>query len=327
MTQHKIQPEKIKSPIQLLAVWFVALVVLDGEFLAAAGVVSLSSWLQAVLVIAAVVNVPVFLCCMFLLQTRFRPEMQSDEHYAEYVIQRKKTELLASQVRKEMNETGVGLADLIRGREINASAVEHIRPLVNELNEAIRSLWNERSTKDEVDPDSLRALAHGELAIGNWLAAAKTLSEYAKHRPDDFEANFSRGVAYANARGGHKTDLGALRAYNDAIVSLPESLDPNYRARLFTYRGAMLKRMHRFEEALADFRISESSATNEYEVHDLLYNLASTYAMMGDRNKMMAVIRRIPPNSKFISVIRTRLADYFSAFSEDKEFLQLIGNG
>ncbi len=325
MTQHNIEPAQIRSPIQLLAVWFVALVVLDGGFLTAARVVSSPSWVPAVLVIAAILNVPLFLGCMFLLQTRFRPEMQSDKYYAEYRKEKEKAKHLASQVREQMDAAGLDLADLVRGRALTASGVEHIRPLVKELNESVRSLSKERAKRTEVDPDSLRALAHGELAVGNWLAAADILDEYAKHRPDDFEANFSRGVAFANARDGHRTNVGALRAYSDAIASMPESIDANYRARLFTYRGAMLKRMHRFEEALADFCISESLATNEYEVHDLLYNLASVYAMMGDREKMMAVLRRIPARSEILAVIRARLGDYFSNFSHDVEFLKLLG--
>ena len=101
MTNHEIAPEKITSPIQLLAAWFVALIVLDGAFLTAAGVVSSPAWISPVLVIAAILNVPLFLGCMFLLQTRFRPEMQSDEHYSEYLKQKEKTKSLASQVRED----------------------------------------------------------------------------------------------------------------------------------------------------------------------------------------------------------------------------------
>jgi hypothetical protein len=252
MSTHEIVPEKITSPIQLLAAWFVALIVLDGAFLTAAGVVSSPFWLPVILVIAAVLNVPLFLICMFLLQTRFRPEMQSDEHYSQYIKQKDKASTLASQVREQMDEAGLNLVDLVQGRAMSASAVESIRPLVEELSQSVKALQNGRGSETRVDPDSLRALALGELGVRNWLAAARILDEYARHRPDDFEANFSRGVAYANARDGNRTNIGALRAYNDAIASMPESLDANYRARLFTYRGAMLKRMHRFQEALAD---------------------------------------------------------------------------
>jgi tetratricopeptide (TPR) repeat protein len=251
--------------------------------------------------------------------------MQSDEHYSEYLKQKDRAKSLASQVREQMDEAGLNLADLVQGRAMTASAVDNIRPLVEELSRSVKSLRNERESDTNVDPDSLRALAHGELGVGNWLAAARILDEYAQRRPDDFEANFSRGVAYANACGGHPTNVGALRAYNDAVASVPGSLDENYRARLFTYRGAMLKRMHRFEEALADFHIAESLATNDYEVTDLLYNFASTYAMMGDRSRMMEVIRRIPPHSEILRVIQARLGDYFSNFAHDEEFLALIG--
>jgi len=327
MTKNEIAPEKITSPIQLLAAWFVALIVLDGAFLTAAGAVASPTWLPPVLVFAAVLNVPLFLACMFLLQTRFRPEMQSDEHYSAYLKQKDETRVLALQVSEQMEEAGLNLVDLAQGRAMTASAVDNLRPLVEELNKSVRSLQNERKSDTSIDPDSLRALAHGELGVGHWLSAARILDEYAQHRPDDFEANFSRGVAYANARDGPHTNVGALRAYNDAVASIPESLDANYRARLFTYRGAMLKRMHRFMEALADFHIAESLATDDYEITDLMYNLASAYAMMGDRSRMMEILRRIPPRSEVLSLIQARLGDYFSNFAHDKEFLALIGAG
>jgi len=325
MAQHKIDPDRITSPIQLLAAWFVALIVLDGAFLTAAGVVSTPPWLPTVLVFAAILNVPLFLGCMFLLQTRFRAEMQSDEHYSEYLKDKEKVKRLSAKVREQLDAAGLNLVDIVQGRAMTPSAVAGIRPIVEELKNTVKSIQREKKQTSDVDTDSLRALAHGELAVGNWLAAAKILDEYRRYRPDDFEANFSRGVAYANAREGHQTNVGALFAYNDAVASMPETLDANYRARLFTYRGAMFKRMHRFEEALADFRIAESLATAEYETNDLLYNLASTYAMQDDRERMMDVVRRIDRRSGIQDMIRARLKDYFIRYSDDEEFLQLIG--
>jgi tetratricopeptide (TPR) repeat protein len=324
VAKNEIVPEKITSPIQLLAACFVALIILDGAFLTAARLVSSPTWLPAVLVFAAILNVPMFLGCMFLLQTRFRPEMQSDKHYSQYLKQKDKAKSLASRVREQMDETGLNLSDLAQGRAMTKVAVDSIRPFVEELAQSVRSLQRDRESETTVDPDSLRALAHGELGVGNWLAAARILDDYARQCPDDFEANFSRGVAYANSRDGHGTDIAALRAYNDAVASMPKSLDSNYRARLFTYRGAMLKRMQRFDEALADFHIAETLASNEYEVTDLTYNFASTYALMGDRSRMLAVIRKIPPHSTILPLIQARLGDYFSKFAKDEEFLSLI---
>jgi len=81
----KIQAHKVTKPIQLLAAWLLGLIAIDGAFLTAANLLSTPKWASAALVIAAIVNVPVFLVCIFLLQTRFRPEMQEDSYYSKYL--------------------------------------------------------------------------------------------------------------------------------------------------------------------------------------------------------------------------------------------------
>jgi hypothetical protein len=43
------------------------------------------SWERGALVISTIVNVPIFLLALFLLQTRFRAELQEDTFYAEYL--------------------------------------------------------------------------------------------------------------------------------------------------------------------------------------------------------------------------------------------------
>lgn len=87
MAQHqKIEPHRITKPIQLLAAWLVGLIIVNGSFLGSAVAIETPIWLRCTLVIAAVINVPVFLVCIFLLQTKFRPEMQEDSYYHEYLI-------------------------------------------------------------------------------------------------------------------------------------------------------------------------------------------------------------------------------------------------
>ena len=49
MSEAQIQPHKVKSPIQLLAVWFAALVILDGAFLTAAASIDQPSWVPPML--------------------------------------------------------------------------------------------------------------------------------------------------------------------------------------------------------------------------------------------------------------------------------------
>lgn len=85
MKEQRIEPHKVTKPIQLLAAWMVGLVVTNSSFLIAAVQMADESWERGCLVIAAVANVPVFLFALFLLQTRFRAELQEDTYYSEYL--------------------------------------------------------------------------------------------------------------------------------------------------------------------------------------------------------------------------------------------------
>jgi hypothetical protein len=81
----RIEPHKVTKPIQLLAAWLLGLIAVDGSFLTAAAVLKQPQWASTLLIIAAVCNVPLFLVSLFLLQTRFRPEMQEDSYYSKYL--------------------------------------------------------------------------------------------------------------------------------------------------------------------------------------------------------------------------------------------------
>jgi hypothetical protein len=78
MTEPTIKPERITKPIQLLAAWLAGLFGIDSIFLLAASRMESGSWLALALTIAAIFNVPLFLGAVFLLQTRFRLELQED---------------------------------------------------------------------------------------------------------------------------------------------------------------------------------------------------------------------------------------------------------
>lgn len=85
MSQPQIQPHRVTKPIQLLAAWLAGLVLVNGSFLACAASIQTPSWVPGTLVVAAIVNVPLFLFALFLLQTRYRPEMQEDIYYSKYL--------------------------------------------------------------------------------------------------------------------------------------------------------------------------------------------------------------------------------------------------
>ncbi|TOD49377.1 hypothetical protein [Vibrio parahaemolyticus] len=88
MNNQNIQPEKITKPIQLLGAWLVGLFSINSTFLVAAVNLSELNWASEALVIAAILNVPIFLIAVFTLQTKFRPELQEDSYYAEYINQK-----------------------------------------------------------------------------------------------------------------------------------------------------------------------------------------------------------------------------------------------
>lgn len=84
MTDSQITPHRITKPIQLLAAWLAGLSIIDASFLTGAATIHQPDWVPGLLAGAAVVNVPLFLICLFLLQTKFRPEMQEDSYYSQY---------------------------------------------------------------------------------------------------------------------------------------------------------------------------------------------------------------------------------------------------
>ncbi|GEA02040.1 hypothetical protein KUL17_09370 [Alteromonas sp. KUL17] len=88
LNKSTIVPEKINKPIQLLGAWLAGLFSVDSCFLFAASRMESGSTESVALVIAAIANVPLFLIAVFLLQTRFRPELQEDSYYSTYLSQK-----------------------------------------------------------------------------------------------------------------------------------------------------------------------------------------------------------------------------------------------
>ena len=84
----RIEPHKVTKPIQLLAAWLVGLIVVDGCFLLIATKIDAGNWERSALILAAIANVPIFLAALFLLQTKFRPELQEDMYYSQYLDKR-----------------------------------------------------------------------------------------------------------------------------------------------------------------------------------------------------------------------------------------------
>ena len=112
MAKAEISPQKITKPIQLLAAWLAGLSIIDGAFLTAAASISSPSWIPGFLCIAAVINVPLFLISLFILQTRFRPEMQEDTYYSKY-LERKFSERTDNTFQEDLDDHFQNLTDKV----------------------------------------------------------------------------------------------------------------------------------------------------------------------------------------------------------------------
>ncbi len=93
MKSSKIKPKYVTRPIQLLAAWLVGLVLINSTFLTAASIIQTPIWVPALLVIASVINVPLFLTLIFFLQTKYRIELQEDTFFSKHVEKAKFVEL------------------------------------------------------------------------------------------------------------------------------------------------------------------------------------------------------------------------------------------
>lgn len=85
MAGTKLTPEKITSPIQLMAAWFAMLILLVSVFLTAAVNISTPDWAAGVLVIFSLVVTLIVIACVTLMLTVFRPHLQEGKEYAQWL--------------------------------------------------------------------------------------------------------------------------------------------------------------------------------------------------------------------------------------------------
>ena len=161
MTDHHIEPSKITKPIQLLSAWLLGLILIDASFLSAAKIISNPTWAAGALVVAAILNVPLFLAALFLLQTKFRPEMQEDEFYAKYLqtrysIETGTTELVIAQ-QTDSSKVISAAAALSRSKTrlmVNDMLKNYaeVRSLLQHANIQIDSIFGSTANEPEIPP-------------------------------------------------------------------------------------------------------------------------------------------------------------------------------
>jgi hypothetical protein len=145
-----LQPHKVTKPIQLLAAWLLGLLAVDGAFLTGARLIATPQWAPGALVVASILCVPLFLACIFLLQTRFRPEMQEDSYYSKYLAVQQQTRKVstprdeAAQLREMLASTQAALTEGLRAldsglTQIRVQLVEAVRPQIETAEEVVEA--------------------------------------------------------------------------------------------------------------------------------------------------------------------------------------------
>jgi hypothetical protein len=85
MANTKISPEKITTPIQLVAAWFAILILLVSAFLITATNITNPAWAPAFLLIFAATTTLLVLIFVALMLTIFRPNLQEGKEYARWL--------------------------------------------------------------------------------------------------------------------------------------------------------------------------------------------------------------------------------------------------
>lgn len=243
----------------------------------------------------------------------------------------KEVEGYKNKLSSSLDEAGIDFETLLLGRStrnITDELKQTFEKSFSEMQSALKEIYSIGGSEVQANPDWYLELGKGFMAKGDWKKAAQALDEYVHHNPLNWEVQFSRALSHANTRGGAESDLSSLRAYNEAIALLPihsEDVDVNLIARLFSYRGAMLKRLGRLDEAEADLTIAQKFATRDYELQDICYNFACVYALRGEREKLFSAVASIRERGDYyLRAIYSHLGDYFVAYAHDEEFLKAI---
>lgn len=322
MAGQRLDASGVKSPTQLVAATMVLFIVVVPSLVAGAATVSEPPWLSIVFACAAVAYAPAALFIVFLLLTKHRTSMLDDD-----AVSKLNTDAmnLAPKLDRSLRTAGIDLVSLMAGKSIEDVANElkgEIKTDLNLLLSILSNLQGKGVSLSAAPPPALLEAAKGLMAEHRWGEAARYLEEYVIS-VDDWQVYWSLGVARGNEHGGASSDLSALRAYGEAIALSPETADPNNMARLFSYKGAMLKRLGRLDEAEFDLLLAKRIATRKFEMVDIAYNLACVYAMMGRKHDALGAIRSLKSLGG-IRMVLSHLDDYFNNLKGDVDFRREI---
>jgi len=188
----EIVPEKITKPIQLLATWFLSLVLIDAGFFAAARVLQALPWIAWFLVVAAIVNVYVFVYCIFKLQTKYRVQIQEDSYYSKFLGKMEIVSPEMEQIKAVLSET----------QRLSLQREGDLQKQISELSR-IASILNRDMTREKqpVVEELQREVANTQ----HLLDFSKRWAPY-QISVNDLLPNYSEIVDFFESRGVRITD-------------------------------------------------------------------------------------------------------------------------
>lgn len=226
-----------------------------------------------------------------------------------------------------LKSEGLTIDSLAIGERLTDSANElgaTLEQLATEMKDKLEALSEYKQSYLSHESNSInRTIAMADMAAGKYEEAALAFGKYS-NSSIDWKEHLSRGVAYANARAGDNANLLALRAYNDTLAYAPREGDQNMIARVFTYRGAILKRLGRYGEAISDLSMALKLASKQQEILDTNYNLACVYALQGEKENMQKHLKEIKSSPRYSSAVSNHFHDYFGKFKDDPVLLEVI---
>ncbi|MEP0073168.1 MAG: hypothetical protein ABJE79_10720 [Marinomonas sp.] len=183
MSEQKINPNQVTKPIQLLAAWLVGLILINGSFLGAARAISNPDWAPGLLVIAAVLNVPIFLILIFFLQTKFRAELQEDTFYSKHLekvtgtTKEKPTqsESFLNQLKKLEKKNDHKVEELAKNIESISVSLEQNNKSNDNLENVLSKLNETRNTLTKFEAQKIKSTT--KIAINDLLPSYKEIAK------------------------------------------------------------------------------------------------------------------------------------------------------
>ena len=125
-----------------------ALIVVDGAILTAARLIDSPSWAAGALVITAIVIIPLFLICPFLLLMFFRPELLGNRDYLD--LHKRINEATSQQVKTEFGDIGSAVDELSRVEKEDLDAlVKKLKELDASRPAVLTLVLGKRQSADE----------------------------------------------------------------------------------------------------------------------------------------------------------------------------------